>query len=226
MPGRSRRTHPPVAHQTAAQAHESDNRMLDRMLFFSDAVFAIVLTLLVLDLRPPEGFTRETISVGSILGAMTLHFISFINSFLLVGLWWFVHMRITKPIISFDWPVAILNFCFLLTVTLAPFASALLSSYGRTGVAWEIYWGVNTATSVTLAALSFASTRDRGRLVGGTTGKVRAVMVARTLCPGLCFAAGIWFGASGNVVLAGYAWVPIPMLMVIMSAVQRRVAGK
>jgi len=39
-------------------------RLLERMLFFSDSVFAIVLTLLVLDLRMPPGVTDETLIQG------------------------------------------------------------------------------------------------------------------------------------------------------------------
>lgn len=226
MPSRARHAHIPVARDASQQVHDTDKRMLDRMLFFSDAVFAIVLTLLVLDLRAPEGISHEAISVGTILGAMTLQFISFINSFLLVGLWWFIHMRITKPILTFDWPIAIFNFVFLLSVTLVPFASAILSSYGATGAAWEIYWGANAASSIALALLSLVSTRGRGRLVGGIAGKVRIVVVLRILSPAACFAFGIWLAAHGREDLSRYAWVPIPMLMVIMSAIQHRVAEK
>lgn len=199
--------------------HEADKRLLDRMLFFSDAVFAIALTLLVLDLRPPEHLTS---SIEATLGEMTGAFISFINSFCLAGLWWFIHMRVTKPIKLFDWPVAICNFLFLLTVTLMPFASALLSHSVTTGTVWAIYWAVNLGSSVTLTLLGLMASRGAGRLVGGITLSRRIVNAVRTLSPSFCFAAGIFFALHGEVGLAQWAWVPIPLLMLIMNIVQRR----
>lgn len=205
-----------------ATAHEIDKRLLDRMLFFSDAVFAIVLTLLVLDLRPPEHLGEGPIPLGELLGSMAGAFVSFINSFALVGLWWFVHMRITRPLRHFDWPVALLNFLFLLTVTLVPFASALLTSHGNTGTAWEIYWGVNLGSSLTLVALSLSSTRGKGRLIGGISTRLRLFWAIRILSPGLCFVAGIWIAASGQVGPAHWAWIPIPFMMALIGGIQKR----
>lgn len=213
----------PSARETAEAIHHADRRILDRMLFFSDAVFAIVLTLLVLELRPPEEMAAGPVTVGNVLAPMAPHFIAFINSFLLVGLWWFVHMRITRPLLKFDWPVAILNFFFLLSVTLIPFASAVLSSRVQSGAVWQIYWAVNAGSSTTLALLSWISTRGRGRLVGGTTTAIRLVVAGRTLSPALCFVTGIWLAAHGYIGLAQYAWVPIPLFMIVMGWLQRRV---
>jgi hypothetical protein len=201
---------------------EAGKRLLDRMLFFSDAVFAIVLTLLVLELRPPEGIDERTITVAQVLGVMAGNLFSFFISFALVGLWWFVHMRITRPILVFDGPTAFFNFVFLLTVTLVPFASALLTAYGKTGPAWEIYWGVNTGSSLSLALLGLVSSRGKGRLIGGITGRARAIAFVRAITPGLCFAAGIALAATGHIRLAFYSWVPIPLLVLIMSRIQRR----
>lgn len=200
---------------------ETDKRLLDRMLFFSDAVFAIALTLLVLDLRPPEHLTG---SIAETLGEKTSAFISFFNSFCLAGLWWFIHMRVTKPIQIFDWPTAICNFLFLLTVTLMPFASALLSHGVTTGLVWAIYWSVNLGSSVTLTLLGLVASRGGGRLIGGISPRRRIVNVVRTLSPSLCFGTGIVFALNGEVGLAQWAWAPIPLLMVLMNALQRRFA--
>jgi uncharacterized membrane protein len=207
---------------TEWHSSEAGKRMLDRMLFFSDAVFAIVLTLLVLELRPPEGLNETTITVARVLAAMAGNLFSFFISFALVGLWWFVHMRITKPLLIFDGPTAFLNFVFLLTVTLVPFASALLTAYGKTGPAWEIYWGVNAGSSLSLALLGLVASRAKGRLMGGTTASARTIAFARALTPGLCFVGGIVLAATGHITLALYSWLPIPFLIMIMSRIQRR----
>lgn len=211
-----------VASLTAEQKHEAEKRLLDRMLYFSDAVFAIVLTLLVLDLRLPEGLREHPLTLDYLLGMMAGSFVAFLNSFALVGLWWFVHMRITRPILVFDWPVAVLNFVFLLTVTLVPFASTLLTAHGNTDTAWEIYWGINLGSSLTLMLMSLTSTRGKGHLIGGVSAKLRIITALRVLSPGLCFAAGIWAAALGRNDLARWAWAPIPVLLILMNAIQRR----
>lgn len=212
-----------AAHPAVPQtAPDLDKRMLERMLLFSDAVFAIVLTLLVLDLRLPEMPGEGAFTLGGLLSAMAGNFVAFINSFALVGLWWFVHMRITRPVLTFDWPMAMLNFLFLLTVTLVPFASTALTAHGDTDAAWELYWSVNLGSSVTLTLISLAVTRGGGRLIGGITPKQRLITALRVLSPGLCFAGGIIAAALGHHDLARWAWVPIPLLMQIMNWVQRR----
>lgn len=207
-----------------AQVHTPDSagRMLDRMLFFSDAVFAIVLTLLVLDLRPPEITAENNAAVWSMLWQMQRAIFAFFISFALVGLWWSVHMRIHKALRQFDWPVAVLNFLFLLTVTLMPFASALISGFGNTAPAWELYWGVNAASSLFLALLGLATTRGGGRLIGGMTGAARFMGFVRNIAPGLCFAAGVAFAATEHLALSRWCWLPIPFIMVIMPRIQRR----
>ena len=117
-----------------SMARGADSRMVDRMLFFSDAVFAIVLTLLALDLRPPEGHEAAPTSVSDILFPIGNHLIVFIISFVLVGQWWLIHLRATRQLRAFDWPSAIANLVFLLGITLMPFASTLLTSNFRSTI--------------------------------------------------------------------------------------------
>ena len=69
-------------------------RMVDRMLFFSDAVFAIVLTLLVLELRPPEASDDAGLAIA--LKALSPKFFAFAASFALVSIFWTAHMAITR----------------------------------------------------------------------------------------------------------------------------------
>jgi len=223
MPTKASRSTSRAAHNTDQPMHEADKRLLDRMLFFSDAVFAIVLTIMVLDLRPPPGASESgDAAVWTMLAGLVRPFFAFIVSFALVGMWWSVHMRITRRMIRFDWLTAAFNFAFLLTVALVPFASSVLGEYGGTGAAWEIYWGVNAASSLTLTSIGLASSRGGGRLIGGTTRAERIIYFIRNSSPGLCFAAGIWLAANGHVVQSRYCWVLIPPIMVIMGWIQRR----
>src|SRR5262245_11651261 len=100
-------------HESAAEG--KDSRMVDRMLFFSDAVFAIVLTLLALELRPPE---HTSVLEG--LREMRFQFFGFVVSFMLGGVNWIVHMRNARLLRQFDWPAAWTNLLHLFAVTLLP----------------------------------------------------------------------------------------------------------
>src|SRR5205809_1973061 len=98
-----------MAQDSAGTKHETlEERMLHRALFFTDAVFAIVLTLLVLDLKPPLGVTATR---G--LTEMAGHLASFALSFTIISIFWLAHMNTTRRLIHFDWPVAIANLVFL-----------------------------------------------------------------------------------------------------------------
>ena len=66
------------------EAEHLEKRLLDRMLFFTDAVFAIVLTILVLELKPPEGPLQAN---AETLRRMAPHIGAFVFSFFINSLW-------------------------------------------------------------------------------------------------------------------------------------------
>jgi Endosomal/lysosomal potassium channel TMEM175 len=73
-------------------------RSLHRMELFSDAVFAIVITLLILDLRPPD-VPHFTFSALSNVGPQAL---AFVLSFVMVGLYWVAHHNMSLFIKNVD----------------------------------------------------------------------------------------------------------------------------
>src|SRR6476660_7011566 len=76
---------------------------LERIIFFSDAVFAIAITLLVLELRMPErlaGDADHQLAVG--LLNLIPKFMSYAISFWLIGLYWWVHHRLFRHIRRWD----------------------------------------------------------------------------------------------------------------------------
>ena len=73
----------------------NDNKLaLDRIIFFSDAVFAIAITLLALELRVPDMPTSQVAAeMPQRLAGMMPKFVSFILSFVIIGSYWHAHHR-------------------------------------------------------------------------------------------------------------------------------------
>ena len=113
---------------------------LERIVFFSDAVFAIAITLLVLDLRMPEGLpgTRDQ-QLAAGLAHLLPRVISYVFSFWLIGLYWWVHHRLFRHIRRWDEGLLWLNLHFLFWVAFLPFPVSLMGGWGDQRLAVEIY---------------------------------------------------------------------------------------
>jgi uncharacterized membrane protein len=109
----------------------------DRVLAFSDAVFAIAITLLTLNLQVPPGlhgadFPRALHQVLPALGAYVL-------SFVILGQLWLAHHRIFGVIARVDYTLLVRNLVFLGLIAIMPFPVRLLSDYTRRPLAVAIY---------------------------------------------------------------------------------------
>lgn len=199
--------------------------MVDRMLFFSDAVFAIVLTIMVLELHAPllaarAGATAQSPeALWSALTGMARIFFAYFLSFAIVGFWWTIHMRVTRLLHRFDWPSAVTNLTFILTVTLIPFAASVLGENVANPAAWTVYWGVNAAASYALTAMMIVTTRNGGKLVGGVAGRERLGRLIQSVGPGIGFTAGAYLAATGHLDLSRWCWLAIPPVMGIARVV-------
>ena len=114
---------------------------LNGSIFFSDAVFAIVITLLVLQLRVPhlEGENLTEANIRHELLGLTPKFFGFVYSFFIVGLMWIEHHRFFRYIGSYDFGLIWRNLLFLLFVAFIPFPTALFSEYFRSQTAFDLY---------------------------------------------------------------------------------------
>jgi uncharacterized membrane protein len=129
-----------------------------RIEAFSDAVFAIIITLLVLDLRVPR---EEALREGSLARAL-LHqwpvYVAFAVSFLQVGVVWANHHAMFHYIRRTDHRLLVYNLMLLLCTAVLPFTSALLSEYARAGdaglrIAALLYSGALGAAGVWFSAI-------------------------------------------------------------------------
>lgn len=121
---------------------------LNRTVNFSDAVFAIAITILALDLRLP-GTEAEDLP-GALLDLWPALF-GFLISFWLIGIYWMAHHRIFHYIIAYDRGLLRINLFFLMWIVLLPFSSSLIGDYGDRQLAAIIY-----AAHVSIAGLSLA----------------------------------------------------------------------
>ena len=106
-----------MKHHIKNLSREKLKFQLDRMILFSDAVFAIAITLMVIDLKVPEISENVTdINLVKTLLSLTPKFIGFLLSFFLIGLYWTIHHRLFGYVINYTSRLLWLNLFFLLGI--------------------------------------------------------------------------------------------------------------
>lgn len=119
---------------------------LERMIFFSDAVFAIAITLLIIEIKVPV-IPKEELSELRVLEALRQlipKFAGFLVSFLLIGQYWIIHHRMFGFVINYTERLIWLNIFFLLAIVLMPFSTAFYSEYVlRSVITPIIFYTVN-----------------------------------------------------------------------------------
>jgi uncharacterized membrane protein len=121
----------------------------ERLVFFSDAVFAIAITLLALDIRIPELAGHATnVDVAAAVGALAPRIFAYALSFAVVGLFWLAHWRRYLLIEHVDEGLVLLNILLLGFVALIPFPTALLGEHGDVPFAVLVYVVIVSATGL------------------------------------------------------------------------------
>lgn len=95
---------------------------LERMILFSDAVFAIAITLLVIDIKFPEIGRNETSEeIRKAFQPVMVHFFGFALSFLFIGVMWSRHLAIFKHLLTYNNGLIFRNLSFLFFIVCFPF---------------------------------------------------------------------------------------------------------
>jgi uncharacterized membrane protein len=183
----------------------SGNLAYDRVLFFSDAVFAIAITLLVVDIRVPSPAGRP-IDAATALHAALPEIRSFAISFAVIGLFWLGHHSIFGYITVLNRTLMLLNLLFLATIAFLPYPTALLSSAANQVTATVFYASCVTAAGLAEAAIWIYAVSARSLMRGRIDPQVRRYYLARLLPPPLVFAMTIPV-AMTNPQTAAYLWL-------------------
>ncbi len=138
---------------------------LDRMLYFSDAVMAIAITLLVIDLRLPDiPASSAAAQLPAQLTALTPRIMSFVISFAVIGVYWASHHRDFGYIRRYDGRLVFLNLLFLFFMVLMPFAASMLGEYGYLPIGTIVYGSAVAGSGFTIGGMWRYATHDH-RLV-------------------------------------------------------------
>ena len=151
---------------SAPEEHWTDSGTdIVRTVSFSDAVIAIAITLLALQLEVPQ--IPESLAAAELPSALLElwpDLYSFVLSFWIIGFYWLAHHRLFQHVRAYDRGMLLINLLFLMWIVLMPFSSSLIGEYEHQQLPVIIYAVHNILTSLSLTWLWRHALKD-GRLV-------------------------------------------------------------
>ncbi len=157
-----------------------------RLASLSDGIFAVAMTLLVLDLRAPAAAgIRTEHDLWLALVALLPQVIMFAMSFMTLGIFWVGQQTQLNHLVRGDRHLAWIHIAFLFAVSMMPFSTKLLAEFIAYRLALFLYWG----NILALGAVLYASWRYavRAGLVKDdlpaevSTAIERRILIAQTL---------------------------------------------
>lgn len=168
---------------------------LERMILFSDAVFAIAITLLVIEIKVPaaeiKGEELTAMQLKHMLAELIPHFIGYLMSFAIVATFWVIHHRVFGFITSYNNTLIWLNMLLLCTLAVLPFSTSLVSEHG--GVDFAYAWYSINLGLIGLSSyfiISYVSKPSRGLSIGFEDKRFRKYMRQRSFWVALIFFLG------------------------------------
>jgi uncharacterized membrane protein len=179
-----------------------------RVLALSDGVFAIIITLLVLDVHLPE--LTEGYSLNEALREIRPSFTAFVISFIVAGMYWVGHRDLFGLIRRTDRGLVWLNILYLLPLCLLPFGASLLGRYEDDPVALRIYGLVLVSIAVMRVAIWLYATNRPHLLWQPLDHRQRRAGLALTMFPGVVYLLAMLVAVPvPGVSLAIYAGIPV-----------------
>jgi uncharacterized membrane protein len=175
---------------------------LERLTALSDGIFAVAMTLLVLDLHVPvssginimlplwaSGAMQHEHELWNELVKLAPNILTYLMSFLTLGIFWVGQQTQLNHFARSDRNLAWIQLAFLLTVTLIPFSTALLSAFITYRLALVVYWlNIFLLGAVLFLSLQYAS---RTKLLKDEiTAEMRSVLARRIVIAQALYAFG------------------------------------
>jgi uncharacterized membrane protein len=175
---------------------------LERLAAYSDAIMAVVATLLVLGIAVPEDHRFSEEGLLSFLVKMREDLLAYAMSFLIITSYWIQHHVIFLFLHHANRAFTWLNFVFLFFVTLIPFATKLMAAYHQEMRVVLIYGVLQVACGL-LLNLMWAYANHQHRLIAGAVDP--AVVRSMTI--------RIMLGPIINLAAVGVSLVNVPVAL-------------
>jgi uncharacterized membrane protein len=203
--------------------HNRDAFQLERVILFTDAVFAIAITLLVIEIKVPELHHPSEVDVVNVLLRLIPKFVGFLLSFFIIAIYWKAHHRIFRFVRHLDDKLVWLNLIFLLSIILMPFTTAYQSEYGLLRTPWIVY-SINVGFTGIMQTLLQRHLRDaRSQVVAHPEHEHADLDLSRPLMAPIVFGSSIVLAFFlPAVVLRGIPAVAFPLLSIWVNRRHKR----
>jgi uncharacterized membrane protein len=201
---------------------DQGSKELDRIVTFSDGVFAIAITLLVLNIETPEipaNLVAEELP-GRLLDLWP-KLLSYVISFLVILTYWIAHHSIFSAIKGYDRKLIWLNSLFLMCVAFLPFPASLFGEYGDQPLVVAIYAGSLAITRLLLTAVWWYASSGRRLVDRDLDERTIKAYRLRGLAIPLIFLLSI-FISFFSVSAAVYSWVLLMVVDFVLFRLLRR----
>ena len=190
------------------QKHELQH---ERIVFFSDAVFAIAITLLIIEVKVPHlehGATNRDFIISLI--NLLPNLVGYFFSFFVIGAYWIGHHRIYGMIVDWDYGLLWRNIYFLMSIAFMPFVTAFFSEYPAEFVPLALY-SLTFAIAGILEIMQYRYAYQRNLVDPSITERDYKYYVWRMSVLPLTGLAAVAVGAAAKPIYAGIAFMFIPL---------------
>jgi uncharacterized membrane protein len=176
-----------------------------RLEAFSDAIFAIAATLLVLDLKVPRGLSSSS-QLSEALARQWPVYLSYVLSFLFIGIYWGSHYSMLRHFKRTDHLLLKINILFLMVIAILPFPTALLAEYWHSSpeqrlMAALIFQACLFLTATLYCAIWLYAVKKRDLLDESVDeATIKATTIKNLISPGfqaIAFVVSFWSPTAG-----------------------------
>ncbi len=213
----------PAKHKPTIALKPQEETGYERLVFFSDAVMAIAITLLALEVRLPESVTAPAQLPAALLES-TPQIGAYFISFFVIGTFWIGHHRMFTHIKRYNQSLLWINLLFLFLIAILPFPTSVLGRFPGVALAVQFY-------AATVALIAFVRT---GLWLYAVNRKLidpdlSPEQIQRDILLGvvtiLVFLVSIWIAAF-NPNQAMYFWITLFVLALVQRRIFDRRNGK